>query len=126
MSQPIVFISHHRIRDGRADELRAALEAGGRLIRSTKPATVLFAPYFDASGTEVRIVHVFADADAMTRHFVGAAERSASVADLIEPLGFEVYGPAPAEAVEQLRVGAARSAADVVTFPDAIGGFLRV
>jgi hypothetical protein len=126
MSEPIVFISRHRIRHGRADELQAALEAGGRSIRSTKPATVLFAPYFDLSREEVRIVHVFADSRAMTLHFEGAAERTATVADLIEPLSFEVYGPAPAEAVEQLRLLAAESGAGLLAFPDAIGGFLRV
>ena len=105
MPEPIVFISRHRIAEGRADEFGRAYAAAVDLIRATKPGTTLFAAYVDATGTEVRVVHVFADADAMARHFEGSAERSRSAAGLITPVCFEIYGRAPRPAIDPTSPG---------------------
>ena len=51
---------------------------------------------------------------------------SASVADMMELLGFEVYGAAPAAAVDQMRrEAAAVPGAELTLLPRAIGGYLR-
>ena len=59
MAEPIVFISRHRIVEGRRDDLARAYAGAVDLIRATKPATALFAAYLDQAGAEVRIVHAF-------------------------------------------------------------------
>ncbi len=62
----------------------------------------------------------------MTDHFEGSEERSASVQEMIELLGFEVYGAAPEAAVDQLRraTGAAPGA-ELTLLPVSMGGYLR-
>jgi hypothetical protein len=44
---------------------------------------------------------------------------------MIRLLGFEVYGNAPADTVEQLRREAAAAGAELKLLPRGIGGYLR-
>jgi quinol monooxygenase YgiN len=126
MAEPVVFISRWRIREGKRAELEAMYARAAWLIGSSKPGTALFAAYLDETSGEVRIVHAFPDAAAMTDHFEGSEERSASVEEMIELLGFEVYGTAPAAAIDQLRrQAAATPGAQVTLWPKSIGGYLR-
>ena len=62
MTEPIVFISRHRVAEGRHDDLARAYAGAVDLIRATKPGTALFAAYVDGARAEVRIVHAFPDA----------------------------------------------------------------
>ena len=125
MTEPIVFISRSRVAPGRSVAVTAAIDAAVSLIGSAKPRTTLFAAYLDEPGNTVSVVHVFADQMAMTEHFVGSDDRSEAVSELIAPSSFAVYGAAPPEAVEQLRMEALRGGAVLELHPRAIGGFLR-
>ena len=126
MGEPIVFISRWRIRHGKRAALEAMSAQAVGSIGSTKPRTALFAAYVDEAGDELRIIHAVPDAAAMIDHFEGSEERSASVQDMIELLGFEVYGAAPQAAVDQLRhETAAVPGAQLTLLPSSIGGYLR-
>jgi len=83
---PIVFITHSRVRDGQLGALRAFLADGVPGIERDKPRTLAFLPYVDDAGAEVTIVHVFADAPSMAVHFQGLRERMAGAAPHIETL----------------------------------------
>jgi hypothetical protein len=61
----------------------------------------------------------------MLAHFEGSDERSASVAELITLIGFEVFGPAPEVAVEMLRREAAANGFPIVVRRESIAGFVR-
>src|SRR3954453_5360935 len=95
MPGPIVFISRNRIAEGRRGEFELAYGRGVGLIETTKPETALFAAYLDDSGTEVRVVHAFRDAGAMTLHFEGSEERTQSASDLITLAGLRSTGKLP-------------------------------
>jgi hypothetical protein len=125
MPDPIIFISRSRIAEGKLDAFVAAYRDAVPLIAETKPRTAVFAAYLDESRREVSILHVFPDAAAMLAHFEGSDERSASVAELITLIGFEVFGPAPQAAVEMLRRQAEAGGFGVVVRAEPIGGFLR-
>jgi hypothetical protein len=125
MTVPIVFISRNRLVAGKRAEWAAAYAAVVAMIGSGKPGTAVFAAYLDESGSLVSVIHVFPDAAAMTQHFEGSGERSGSVADVITPLGFEIYGPAPPAAIDQLRREAAASGANLDLHLESFGGFLR-
>ncbi len=126
MAEPIVFISRWRIRQGKRAALEAMFAQAVGFIGSTKPRTALFAAYLDEAGEELRFVHAVPDAAALTDHFEGSEERSASVQDMIELLGFEVYGAAPEAAVDQLRrATGAVPGAELTLLPISMGGYLR-
>lgn len=125
MPGPIVFISRNRIAAGRRAAFEAAYREAVGAITESKPGTALFAAYLDATGTQVVVVHAFPDDTAMAQHFLGSAERAQSVADLITPAGFEVYGPAPLGAIDQLRREATTAAVSLDLLLEPLGGFLR-
>jgi hypothetical protein len=125
MSGPIVFVSRWRVVSGRRDAWVNAYTAANTAIGAAKPRTALFAAYLNADDSETRILHVFPDAAAVEQHFAGSDDRTSSVADLIIPAGYELYGPAPTSAVDQLSREAAASRVDLEVFPTLVAGYMR-
>src|SRR5260221_983549 len=125
MSERMVFISGSRIRAAQRAVIGSAFEGALALSQATKPRTTLFAAYVDETATEMRVIHVFPDAAAMAVHFEGSAQRTTSASQLIQPAGFEIYGPAPARSVDQLRREAGLASAPLDLFLDPVGGYLR-
>lgn len=125
MSEPIVFISTHRIKEGRLEEFKEFSRKMMPLIEEGKPNTVFFQPYLNEEGTELTIVHVFPDADAMNLHFEGADERSESAYEFIQPVRFEIYGPASDNVMATMRMQAGPGIG--LTFkPENLAGFIRL
>lgn len=122
MSEPIVFISHSRVKEGRFEALEALNREVMPAMEVQKPGTVLHYGYADESGREVHYVHVFPDSQAMDAHMRGADERSRRAYELIEPMGFEVYGRPSDETLTALR----RSGLDVAVRPVALDGYIRL
>jgi quinol monooxygenase YgiN len=126
VSEPIFFISHFRIREGKFDALqRLSVETTERL-RVEKPRTILFLSYVDEDRAVISFLHAFADADAMDSHFEGADERSRAALEFIEPIGWEFYGKPNARAFETMRRAAASAGATLAVQPDHVAGFLRL
>ena len=126
MSEPIVFISHFRVKPGQLDALKPYLREGSATLRADMPRTVAFLAYIDEPGTRASIVHVFPDSDAMDLHFEGAEDRSRGAYELLEPDGWEIYGTPSAAALAMMREGAAAAAVHLTVEPGYIGGFLRL
>ena len=126
MSEPIVFISHFRIKDGQFDALKRLTFDTTDSLRSQKPRTVLFLSYVDEDRRAISFLHAFADADAMDVHFEGAAERSSAALEFIEPVGWEFYGSPSTAALETMRQTATASGATLTVQPEYLAGFLRL
>lgn len=92
MSEPIVFVSTHKVKEGKLDALRESYREGAAFIEANKPDTVAFLAYLSEDGSEVSTVHVFPDAEAMERHMEGVGERAQRAAEFLEFELFEVYG----------------------------------
>ena len=125
MPEPIVFVSHFRIREGKLDAFRRWFEAGSKGLESQKPRTLVFLPYLSEDGARATIVHVFADAESMDLHVQASDERSREAYDYLEPDSTEIYGK-PSEAAMGMFRQEAASAVSLTVEPDHLGGFLRV
>ncbi len=126
MSEPIVFISHFKVKEGKLDELKRLTGEVERSLREDKPRTAAWLVYLGEDGTRVSFVHCFPDAESMDLHFEGSDERSAAVYEFVEPDGFEIYGGPSDEALETMRQGAAGSGVSLTVLPERVGGFLRM
>jgi quinol monooxygenase YgiN len=126
MDEPIVFISHFRVKADKLEAFRAYFREGAVGLQAAKPRTVAFLAYADETGTRASIVHVFPDADAMDLHFEGAAERSRAAYEFMEPDGWEIYGDPSAAALGMMRAGASAAGVTLTVQPGDIGGFLRL
>src|SRR5687768_18602034 len=103
MSEPVVFISHFKVRDGKLDDLKRLAGEVERGLQADKPRTAAWLAHLDEGGTKVSSVHCFPDARSMDLHFEGSDERSAAVYEFVEPVGFEIYGRPSDEALETVR-----------------------
>ena len=95
MSEPVVFISHFKVKEGKLDELKRLAGEVERSLREDKPRTAAWLVYVNEDGTRVSFVHCFPDADSMDLHFEGSDERSAAVYEFVEQMGSRsTAGPA--------------------------------
>jgi quinol monooxygenase YgiN len=126
MSEPVVFISHFGIKEGKLDDLRRQSAAVIEQLREEKPRTVVFLAYLDEQASEVSFLHAFPDAESMDLHFEGVDERVAAAYEYMEPRGWEIYGRPNEGALEMMRQGAAAAGVFLTVLPDHLGGFLRL
>jgi hypothetical protein len=126
MSEPVVFISHFRVKEGKLDELKRLAADVERNLHEDKPRTVGWLVYLDESGTKVTFVHCFPDAHSMDLHFEGSDERTAAVYEFVEPDGFEIYGSPTDQALETMQQAATGSGVSLRVQAERLGGFLRM
>jgi hypothetical protein len=125
MSEPIVFISHSTVKDGKLEDLKDFLRTGATVLEVEKPGTVAFLAYADEAGSELSIVHVFPDAGAMELHLQGVDERAGAADEFIETQAYEIYGtPSPA-VLETMRRFANTEGVSLTVRADNAGGYLR-
>lgn len=125
MSEPVAFVTRLAVREGRLEALKPAWHEAAAALDAGKPETLVFLSYLDAAGTQLTILHVFADAAAMDRHFEGSADRSRAAFEYVSPVGWEVYGRPSPSALETLREGAAAAAVALTVYPEFLSGFLH-
>jgi hypothetical protein len=126
VAEPIVFISHSTFKEGMFAGYRDMSREVTPLIERDKPGTVVFLQYASDDDSELHIVHVFPDADAMTRHLEGANERVAKALEFIDVVGYEIYGSPNEDVLERMQGFAKESGATLTVRPHHIGGYLRL
>jgi len=126
MSEPVVFISHFKVKEGKVDELRRLAGEVERSLREGKPRTAAWLVFLGEDGAQVSFVHCFPDADSMDLHFEGSDERSAAVYEFVEPDGFEIYGRPSDQALETMGQAAAGAGVSLSVQPGYLGGFMRL
>lgn len=124
MLEPIVFISHFRIKEGKLDGFKQHAQMTREHIQANKPGTVAFLQYLNEEEMELSIVHVFPDAEAYDRHLEGLAERVKGVLEFIEPIRRELYGM-PNEQALTMSKPPDGSGMAVDHKPKLMGGYLR-
>ena len=124
MSEPIVFISRNKIKDGKADEFRQHYHAGIPQTLAGKPGTLAQLAYENEEVTEFTVVRLFPSADALDLQIRGADERSKVTYEFIEPTGIEIFGNPNPDTLEKMKKIAGSGVA-VKIFPHYDGGFIR-
>ena len=124
MSEPIIFISRNRFKEGKIDEFRKHYRESIPPIMSGKPGTLAQLAYENEEATEVTIVRLFPSADALDLQIQGANERSKKSYEFIEPISIEIFGtPNPATLEMMKKIGG--SSVTVKISPNYMGGFIR-
>lgn len=126
MSEPIVFISHHGIKEGMLDEFRESYRRAAPSIEEDKPGTVAWLHYLDEDENEVTGIHVFPDAEAMERHMERAAERAGKAWEFLVPGRFEIFGKPNEKVLEFMKQTAAETGASLTVKPEYVTGYLRL
>lgn len=125
MSEPIVFISHNAVKEGKLDGFREAFRDVATAMDAEKPGTVAFLAYADEDGGEISVVHIFPDAEAMGLHLQGVQERMGVAMEFIETKGYEIYGAPSEPLLEAMRGFANAEGVPLSVQTDHVGGYLR-
>lgn len=125
MPGPIVFISHNAVKDGKLEGFRDAFGQVVQALDAEKPGTVVFLAFAADDGSEISIVHVFPDADAMGQHLQGVQERTGTAVEFIQTKGYEIYGSPSEPVLEAMRRFADAEGVPLHVRGDHIGGYLR-
>jgi quinol monooxygenase YgiN len=124
-TEAVIVISHYDVKPGHLRAFYAMWDAMVMDFERAKPRTAAYLGVQNEGGGELTLIQVFPDGAAVDAHFSGADDRSRSAYEHIQPAGWEVYGPAPAEFLTQLGDAALAAGVDLVIQPRALGGFLR-
>lgn len=124
MSEPIVFISRNRIKPGKLDEFRKHYQESVPPTMAGKPDTLAQVAYENDQATEVTIVRLFPNADALDLQIQGADQRSKKTYEFIEPMSIEIFGTPNPATLDRMK-SIAGSGVIVTIHPQYIGGFLR-
>lgn len=125
MSEPIVFISNQRIKEGKLDEYKQSYRENIGIIKADKPGTVAHLAYINEDGSEVSMVHVFPDAESMDLHFQGVGERAKKAFEFMEIISYEIYGR-PSDTVLEMMQQIAGSGVVLNLKLQHMGGYLRL
>ena len=125
MPGPIVFISHNSVKDGKLEGFRDAFAQVARALDAEKPGTVVFLAFAADDGSEVSVVHVFPDADAMGQHLQGVQERMGTAVEFIQTTGYEIYGSPSEPVLEAMRGFADTEGVPLHVQSEHLGGCLR-
>jgi len=125
MSEPIVFISHFSVKEGKLDAYRQLQREVTMLLQAEKPRTLVFLTYVSENGTEMSAIHVFADAESMDLHFQGSDVRGRPAYEFLVPAGWEIYGSPSDDVIETMRRLAESSSVTLTVQHDYVAGFLR-
>jgi hypothetical protein len=126
MSEPIVFISHFRVKEGKLDAYTKLQRDTATLLLAEKPRTLVYLAYLTGNGEQVTILHGFADAESMDLHVQGVWERAKVAFELLQPDGWEIYGKPSEPVVDQMREAAATFGVSLTLQPEYVAGFLRL
>ena len=124
MSEPIIFISNQRVKEGKLEGYKDYYRQVAEQAKEHKPGTVAHIAYHNEEGTELSIIHIFPDAEAMELHMRGVDELAKKAYEYVEILSFEIYGK-PAEAVLERMMQIVGSGIALNIRPQLIGGYIR-
>ena len=124
MSEPIVFISHQRVKEGKLEGYKQYYRQVAEGAQANKPGTIAHLAYLKEDGSELSIIHIFPDAEAMELHMVGVDQLAKKAYEYVEILSFDIYGQ-PTEVVLERMMQIVGSGIALNIKPQRIGGYIR-
>lgn len=124
MSDPIVFISRNRVKEGMLEAFKKHYQESIPRTQAAKPGTLVQVAFINEDGTEVDIIRLFPNAEALDQQLQGADDRSKLTYQFIEPTQVEIYG-CPNDYVLEMMNKVAGTGISVSIKPEFMGGFIR-
>lgn len=122
---PIVYIDTSTIRDGKLDEVKAAVRHLAGFVEENMPRLTSYGVFIDDARRRMTVVALHPDSASLEYHLeVGGAEFR-KFAGLIDLSRIDVFGPISERAVERLHAKARTLGSGVVDVHQQYAGFAR-
>jgi hypothetical protein len=125
MSELILYIDTSEVREGKLEELKAAIEELVRFIESNVPRAITYNIYLNESGTRMTVAQIHPDSASLESHMNVGAPAFRKFRDLITLSTIEVYGKPSESLLEQLRQKAQMLGNATVEVHEHQAGFAR-
>lgn len=125
MPEPIVYIDSSEIREGKLEELKAAMQELVEFVNANEPRLIAYSFYLDETATRMTVVALHPDSASMELHFEVAGPAFRKFTELIDMLRIDVYGQLSDKLLNQLRQKAAMLGSGSVVVHTLHAGFAR-
>jgi quinol monooxygenase YgiN len=125
MPRPIVYIDTSAIREGKREELEAAMKRLAEFVEENVPQLGFYGFFLNEDRTRMTVVAVHPDSASLEFHMTVGREEFRKCSDLIDLLRIEVYGLISDSAVELLHQKARTLGSGTVSVHDFWAGFAR-
>ena len=125
MADPIIYLDRSTIREGRLDELRAAIRELAEFVERQELQLLAYAAYLDEREGRMTVLHVHRDAASLERPMKVAGGQFARFAELVELRHIDVYGAPNAATVASLHGKARQLGNASVSIHPFEAGFVR-
>ena len=125
MSAPIVYVDRSRVRDGKLEQLEAAIGELAAFVEANNPRVLSYRFFLDREDGRMTVVAVHPDSEALALHMDVGGEEFGKFAGLLELESITVYGEVSEPVVERLERKAESLGAATVSVRSALAGFAR-
>jgi hypothetical protein len=103
MSDPIVYIDRSDIREGKLEEVRAAIHELVEVVDAQEPQLISYGFYINDKGTGMTLVAIHPDSASLEFHMQIGGPAFPKFTDLIKLRTIEVYGRPSGKVLDQLQ-----------------------
>lgn len=124
MSEPFIFITTSKIKEGKLDEYRTYTRKSVEIIHSNEPRLIAFSTYINEDGTMATTVQVHPDVESMLFHLQVMRERMDTAFEHLELESMTVCGR-PNDQFLEIAKQFADSGVSLNINPETLDGFTR-
>ena len=126
MGEPIVAIDMSEVREGRLDEVKAAIRELAAFVDANEPRPIAYNAYLDESSNRLTVLQVHPDSASLEHHMGVAGPAFPKFTELIRMQTMDVYGEPSEDLLDLLRDKAKMLGNVSVGIHARHAGFLRV
>jgi hypothetical protein len=126
MSEPIVYIDRSEIREGKLEEVKAAIAQLVNFVAEKEPQLLSYHFYLGEDGRRMTVVAIHPDSASLEFHMEIAGPVFRKFVHLIDLQGIEVYGPVSDVARKRLQEKAQMLGRGAPLACEAYAGFARL
>ena len=125
MPRPIVYIDTSSIREGKLEELEAAMQHLAAFVEANVPQLISYGFFLNQDSTQMTVVAVHPDSASLEFHMDVGSDEFRKFADLIDLSRIEVYGAVSDAVLDRLHRKAQMLGSATVTVHELHAGFAR-
>ena len=126
MPEPFVSVDSSEIREGKLEELKAAIDDLVEFVESNEPRPIAYNVYLDEGGSRMTVVQVHPDSASMEFHMKVAGPAFREFVELVDLATMDVYGKPSDDLLEQIRRKVQMLGNGTVVVHDLHAGFARL
>lgn len=126
MPEPIVYMDHSEIREGKLLELKRAMSNLAEFVESNEPRIFAYNVFFSEDDTRMTVIHIHPDSASLEYHMNVAGPEFPKFAEFIKLLSIDVYGNPGKDLVERLLQKAQMLGSGTVLVHNLHSGFARL